>query len=490
MYIHAEHGVSSSVVFHVLLLCLHIARTCRLPKENNNALHPNGTIKDGQEQGRRVSQSQWSPSHTDEVLESIDEGNAHLRQNGGEEGSQKNWTIEPHQPRISETSFTAEHPQSLHADPFSTVSHRSEVTHTSKSCSPPHVASAVAPETLAKDGVEPVAYVNVQHARGKGSQPVQKTDKKKKKPLPIPRPVETAGYVNVGLGEPLNSQALPTLPRDRSGYTPVLIHGEQVSRKAPDEGCYDVPRSAAVPLTPPGSRHHGTALSTQAFNFEADNVRQNGGAGKTHYAVPKGNTMKPGKVPPFVAPKPQTSGSHNNSVYDCPKGTPVQAFPAAVGPPYLGGWHPEDVHGSSGTSQYDRPRTHLHLTMQKDETSGVYDAPRIHSPAVQYPKATSPPGGRILRRESQYDIPRSSFQFHDTGNPDIAQGYDSLARYPPTELQSLPHSMVGAARRHSAIIGMGHQVNMFRLPPHPTATAHSSGTGHYDVPRSPHTPAL
>ena len=471
------------------MLCLHIACTCRLPKENNNPLHPNGTIKDGQEQGRRVS-SQWSPSHMDEVAESIDGGNAHLRQSGGEEGSLKNWTIESHQPRISETSFTAEHPpQSLHADPFSTASHCSEVAYISKSCSPPHV-SAVAPETLATGGVEPVAYVNVQHTSGKGSQPVQKTGKKKKKkPLPIPRPVETVGYVNVGLGEPLNSQAPPTLPRDRSGgYTPVLIHGEQVSRKAPDEGCYDVPRSAVVPLTPPGSQRHGTALSTQAFNFEAHNVRQNGGAGKTHYAVPKGNTLKTGKVPPFVAPKPQASGSHDNSVYDCPKGTPVQAFPAAIGPPHFGGWHPEDMHRSSDTSQYDKPRTHLHLMMQKDEISGVYDAPRIHSPAVQYPKATSPPGGRVLRRESQYDIPRSSFQFHDIGHSDIAQGYDSLARYPPTELQSLPHSMVGAARRHSAIIG--HQTNMFRLPPHPTATAHSSGTGHYDVPRSPRTPAF
>lgn len=475
--------VSSAVVFHVLLLsCLH---TCRLPKDNSNPLHPNGTIRDGQEQRIHVS-PQWSPSHTGEVSES---GNAHLTQTDGEEGSQKNWTVEPHQPRISETSFTAEHPQSLHAGPFGTASHCSEVAHTSKSCSPPHV-SAVAPEKLAADGVEPVAYVNLEHARGKGSQPVQKTDKKKKKPAPFPRPEQTVGYANVGLGEPLNSQAPPTLPRDRSGYTPVLIHGEQVSRKALDEGCYDVPRSAAVPLTPPGSLHHGTALSTQAFNFEVNSARQNGGAGKTHYAVPKGNALKPGKVPPFVAPKPQTSGSHNNSVYDCPKGTPVQAFPAAIGPSHFGGWHPEDMHGSSDTSQYDSPRTHLHLMMQRDGASGVYDAPRIHSPAAlqQYPKATSPPGVKALRRESQYDIPRSLFQFHDIGNPDIAQGYDSLARYPPTELQSLPHNMVGAARRHSSIIG--HQTNMFRLPPLPMATAHSSGTGHYDVPRSPHTPAL
>lgn len=465
-----------SVLFHVLPYVLHCC-TCRLPKEDQTALHRNGTIKEGQEQVRHVSPL-WSTGQQDEALEGIDGGSAHQMQEGGGEGSNKSWTTEPHHPRMSETSFGLEQSTSLHAS-FSTGFHPSEAAYVSKSCSPP----AVLPVSLTMEGLEPVGYVNLEHARGRGipkspSEQLQKVGvKKKKKPVPIPRPAETQGYVNVEV--PHHSRGPPTMPRDKSGYTPVLVHGEQVAHHAPGESCYDVPRSA-------GSLPHATALSTHFFSTEADTALHRSDAGKTHYAVPKGNTMKPGKIPPFVAPKPQTSGSNNNSVYDCPKGTPMQVFPASIGAPFFGSQYPEDAHGS-GASQYDKPRPHPHQLVQRCESSGIYDAPRIHP--VQHQKATSPPALTALRRESQYDVPRSPLQLHyGNGSPDVAEGYDSLARYPAAQLKSRPHSMFGSAQHHSAITG--NPPTTFRLPPHPSVTAHSSShnTGHYDVPRSPHGP--
>ena len=504
----AVQGVYSACVtcaLHVSCAAVyrHPLHACRLPKEDQNALHRNGTIKDGQEQGRHVSPV-WNPGQGSEVKESTDGGNDYQMQEGGWGDSQNKWTFEPQHPRISETSFNAEHSPPLHAS-FNTGSHPSQVPHFSKSCSPPQVP-AVMPLTVPAEGVEPVAYVNLQHAKVQqsSSEPLQKMAIKKK-PVPFPRPAgsqtETVGYVNVG--EPLHSQGPVTMPRERSGYTPVLIHDVQLPQHAPGEGCYDVPRSAAPPLLRAGSLPHGIILSTQVFNVEADSVLHSAGADKTntsHYDIPKGNSMKKaGKVPPFVAPKPQTTSSHNNSLYDCPKGTPMQVFPAAIlsGAPHLGSQYPENIH-AGGASQYDNPHSPSHLLTQRDEPSSVYDAPRVHSPTVQYQKAASPSALSALRRESQYDVPKSPFQlYHGNGNPDMTEGYDTLAQYPiaevPAQWQPLPHSALGPAQQHSTITG--HQPGRFRLPPIPGVTTYPSnhspsGAGHYDVPRSPHGPAL
>ena len=494
------------------MYCLssHCIHTCRPQKEEQNVLHRNGTIKDVENQGRHLSPV-WSGNQGGGSVEGVDGGSNLRVQDGGREENQSNWTLEP-PAKETETTFITEQVPPLSAT-FNVGTQPSLLT---QSCSPPQAPVVMPTEVpvTAGERTDSVSYVNVQHGSGRGvkhstSDPQRMMDVKKK-PVPIPRPSgspnDSVGYVNARQSP--NSHHPQTMPRDRSdGYTQVLIHDGQAPVFVPNESCYDVPRSlAAAQSGPLPQAGVGTILPSQAFRPEVNSALHNAGVAQpdsSHYDIPSGNApKKPGKVPPFVAPKPQASSGHNNSLYDCPKSTPAQMSPAANlsgGVPFGGQFQDRGFHGGGGggdTSMYDSPRSHL--LAQRDGSSGLYDAPKLHSPIVQYHN-TSSPSALSPRQESQYDVPNSPFRpRHGNGNLDVTAVYDTLAQHPPAgvppPMQLQQHTGFAPAQHHSPIAG-GQQPTMFRLPPVPQLTVHPtshtpSDTSHYDVPRSPHRQGL